>query len=298
MKIFLCLGILFLTSCSSGQKKSNEESTDLTNKSFQKNQPILQKDFQDYLPATVKSINPALSEETMERFSIDEIRKSKQNMDNLVEISFLCRQGNYVQAENLISSSFNTYHKLPVFWNVIGNCHLKKGNLRRALLFYNKALEISPSYVPALNNIGVIYLKQGGDQKALVAFEKANVASKFSKTPRYNLSRLYLIYGLAEQARPLIESLLNDSPSDNDLLNMAATSYLILGDYKNSLSIFNKIPRNKFSNPEIGLNYTLALLKNGDSKLAAQQFKSVAVPTQSEFKNYYSSIKAEIGDLK
>jgi nucleoside-diphosphate-sugar epimerase len=76
-----------------------------------------------------------------------------------------------------------------------------------------------------------------------------------------------LIYGLAEQARPLIESLLNDSPSDNDLLNMAATSYLILGDYKTSLSIFNKIPRNKFSNPEISLNYTLALLKNGDSKL-------------------------------
>ncbi len=219
-------------------------------------------------------------------------------MDNLIEISFLCRQGNYEQAENLVSSTFNTYNKLPVFWNIIGNCHLKKGNLRRALLFYNKAIELSPSYVPALNNIGIIYLKQGSDQKALVAFEKANVASRFSKTPRYNLSRLYLIYGLAEQAKPLIDSLLNDSPSDNDLLNMAATSYLILGDYKTSLTIFNKIPRHKFSTPEFGLNYVVALLKNGDSKLAAQQFNAVVIPTQPEFKDYYLKIKAEMGEAK
>jgi len=171
-----------------------------------------------------------------------------------------------------------------------------KGSFRKALLFYNKALEVSPNYVPALNNIGVMYSRQGLDQKALVAFERAYKQSKFTKTPRYNLARLYLTYGLVEAAVPIFQSLLNNSPNDVDILNALATAFFIQSDFQKAILYYKKIPQREWANPEIGLNISLVLKKSGKLEDAKKVFKMVRYPINENLKKYYASVKAQIGD--
>ena len=172
---------------------------------------------------------------------------------------------------------------------------MNQGSQRKALLFYNKALEVSPGYVPALNNIGVLYSRQGEDQKALVAFEKANGQSRFAKTPRYNLARIYLTYGLANLALPIFQGLLNEAASDVDLLNAVANCYFLTGDYQKALSYYSRIPETEFERPEIGLNYTMTLQKLGKGQDAQKIYSDIDKPKAQSLKEYYSVVGNQIG---
>ena len=91
-----------------------------------------------------------------------------------------CYAKNFEQAFKVAESVYDSHQNLPTYWNQVATCYLLQGNERKALLFYNKALEVTPQYVPALNNIGVMYEKNGQDQKALVALQRALKNGKFT----------------------------------------------------------------------------------------------------------------------
>jgi tetratricopeptide (TPR) repeat protein len=190
---------------------------------------------------------------------------------------------------------FDRYQKIPAYWNQVANCHLNQGSDKKALLFYNKALEVSPSYVPALNNIGVLYSRQGQDQKAIVAFERAHSHSKFSKTPRYNLAKTYLTYGLAAEALPLFQGLLSEAPNDVDLLNAVGSSHFLLSDYPRAWSYFQKIPQNLWGRPEIGLNLAVTLNNINRQSDALKVFNGISKPSKEELVRYYSSVANHLG---
>jgi tetratricopeptide (TPR) repeat protein len=134
------------------------------------------------------------------------------------------------------------------------------------------------------------------DQKALVAFERANNASKFAKTPRYNLAKMYLIYGLAEPALPILKGLLESSPQDIDLLNSVANAYFLMSDYNQANSHFQKIPGNFWSRPEIGLNLAVTLKKLGKTEEAMKVLDNVQKPKNAALSRYYSSVENYLGD--
>jgi tetratricopeptide (TPR) repeat protein len=206
------LALVFIAACSSAPEKRNSKAPVVKNEVFKKQKALTSSEITDFYQGNEKSLNPALQDETMDRYSNEELASMKSSGDPLVDISISCSQKEFKNAFEIASKNFNKYQKVAPYWNAVANCHLNQGNYRKALLFYNKALEVGPNYVPALNNIGVMYSRQGQDQKALVAFERANKQSKFSKTPRYNMAKLYLSYGLAETAQPVFESLLSGSP--------------------------------------------------------------------------------------
>src|SRR5690606_7538068 len=119
--------------------------------------------------------------------------------------------------------------------------------------------------VPTLNNIGVLYSREGQHQKALVAFERANKNSKFAKTPRYNLAKLYLTFGLANEALPLFRSLLQEAPKDVGLLNAVGSAYFLKGHYRDAVLHFQQIPNHLWPSSEIGPNFALSLHRLGKS---------------------------------
>lgn len=292
------LALLFLTACASAPEKRNTKAPVVKNEVFQKPKALKNSEITEFFQGNEKSLNPALQDETMDRFSKDEIASVKSGGDPLVEMSVRCSQKDFTGAFDIASKNFNQYQKVAPYWNVVANCHLNQGNYRKALLFYNKALEVSPNYVPALNNIGVMYSRQGQDQKALVAFERANKQSKFSKTPRYNMAKLYLTYGLAENAQSVFESLLSGSPNDVDLLNATAASYFLMSDYNKALELFKRIPQSEWARAEIGLNLALTLKKTGNAKEAGQVFAKVEEPRSANLKRYYSTIEKQLGDAE
>lgn len=292
------LALIFLAACSSAPEKRNTKAPVVKNEAFKKPKPLTNSEISDYFQGNEKSLNPALQDETMDRLSNEELSDMKTSGDPLVDMSVLCSQKDFKDAFEIASKNFNQYQKVAPYWNVVANCHLNQGNFRKALLFYNKALEVSPNYVPALNNIGVMYSRQDQDQKALVAFERANKRSKFSKTPRYNMAKLYLTYGMAENAQPVFESLLSGSPTDVDLLNATATSYFLMSDYNKALGYFQRIPQSQWSRAEIGLNLALTLKKTGKAKEAHEVFSDVKEPKNANLKRYYSTIEKQLGDAE
>lgn len=287
--------LLILGACSSNPKKTEKTPETVTNDDFKKERALTKNEVRDFYELNGKTLSPALQDETLDNFSRSELSQIKSS-DPLVEISLRCNRRDFKNAYQVAEANFNKYQKIPAYWNLIANCHLNEGSERKALLFYNKSLELDKNYIPALNNIGVMYSRQGQDQKALVAFERASSLGRFSKTPRYNLAKLYLTYGLVESALPIFSGLLNESPQDVDLLNAVASSYFLMSDYGRALGYYKQIPENQWASPEIGLNLALTLKKTGNAKDAVNVFSKVDEPKSKKMKDYYAVIKSQLGD--
>lgn len=290
---YILLSLLFVWGCSSTKDKSSN--VNVANDSFKKTKPLTNKDVKDFYQGNVESLNPALQDETLDRFTADELKALDTSSDPLMEISVRCSRKDFDEAFAVAARFYNQYQRVAAYWNQVANCHLNQGSFRKALLFYNKSLEVTPNYVPALNNIGVMYSRQGQEQKALVAFERANRESKFSKTPRYNLAKLYLAYGLAELALPIFESLLNKAPQDVDILNATGTCYFLLSDYNRAISTYQKIPQSEWSRAEVGLNIAFTYNKLGKRDNASKVFDMVKEPKNSNLKKYYAVIEKQLG---
>lgn len=291
--------LVFLVACSSAEKaseRSKEAPPKVTKKAFQKERALTNNEVPDFYTPKTTTENPALQDETLDRYSVDEIEAMAESNDPLMELSLRCSKGDYKTAFSLAAKNFNRYQKVAAYWNQVANCHLNQGAHRKALLFYNKALEVKANYVPALNNIGVMYSRMDQDQKALVAFERANNASKFAKTPRYNLAKMYLLYGLAEPALPILKGLLDSSPEDLDLQNAVANAYFLMSDYTQAYSNFRKIPSQFWSRPEIGLNLAVTLKKLGKVEDAMKVMGNVDKPKNAALARYYSSVENYLGD--
>lgn len=295
---FTILSLIFLAACSSAPEKAKKPVPVVSNEAFKKVKPLTTGEVSEFYQGNAPSMTPALQDETLDRYSKEELAALNVAADPLMEMSVLCSRRDFAGAFQIAAKNFNLYQKVAPYWNQVANCHLNQGSYRKALLFYNKAIEVKPNFVPALNNIGVMYARQDQDQKALVAFERANRQSKFSKTPRYNMAKLYLTYGLAESALPVFQSLLSESPQDVDLLNAVGSSYFLMSDYTQALSYYKQIPEAQWSRAEIGLNMAFTLNKLGKSEEAADVFAKVDKPKQAGLKRYYSTIESQLGDAK
>lgn len=298
MKTSLLLTLVFLMSCASGDKKEQASDSSETVKDdlFTKQKPLKNSEVADFYAGNQASLNPALADETIDRYSPEELSTLSDSKDPLLDISLNCARGDFKAAFTTASKSFDKYQKIATYWNLIANCHLNQGAHRKALLFYNKALEVKPNYVPALNNIGVMYSRMGQDQKALVAFERANKESKFTKTPRYNLAKLYLSYGLADLAYPIFQSLSLASEQDVDLINAVAACQFLTSDYNAALATFERIPRALWSRPEIGLNIAVSLKKLGKNDEASKVFNDIEKPKSQDLARYYATVKKQMGE--
>ncbi len=293
---YTILSLIFLAACSSAPEKTKKTAPIVKNEAFKKVKPLSAAEVSEFYQGNAPSMNPALQDETLDRYSAEELAKLNVSADPLMQMSVMCSKRDFAGAFQIAAQNFNLYQKVAPYWNQVANCHLNQGSYRKALLFYNKAIEVKPNFVPALNNIGVMYARQDQDQKALVAFERANRQSKFSKTPRYNMAKLYLTYGLAESALPVFQSLLSESPQDIDLLNAVGSSYFLLSDYNQALSHFKQIPQAEWQRAEIGLNLAYTLNKLGKTKEASEVFAQVKEPKQANLKRYYSTIESQLGE--
>ncbi len=295
MKIAI-LPLIFLVACSTTKESSKKESKpSITNESFKKEKALTRAQLPDYYPGSMAGLNPALQDETLDRFSVEELKSVNTSGDPLIEIAIRCARRDFDGAFAVANNNFDKYQKIPTYWNQLANCHLNNASPRKALLFYNKALEVQKNYVPALNNIGVLYAREGQDQKAQVAFERANKQNKFAKTPRYNLGKLYLKYGLVDLALPIFQSLLKETPGDVDLLNSVATAHFLQSDYRQAWNYYQNIPQNQWRAAEIGLNLTLTLKKLNNEDSAQKVFKDIAKPGTRELQEYYAVVRTQLG---
>jgi len=73
----------------------------------------------------------------------------------------------------LITSNAATSLGLAIAYNNRGNAYTAAEKYDLALVDYDKALELNPSFMKAFNNRGVVYEKKGDDDRALENFDAA-----------------------------------------------------------------------------------------------------------------------------
>ncbi len=294
MKILILL--VLLASCSSSNK-SNQDLNKINNSDFSKKKTTKQTEFRDFILTSQKSGTVFLSDESIDFLNQAQLEQFANDNKDILDLSLLCSRSEMKQFDSLVDVLYTSYSKLPSFWNTIGNCHLKKGNLKRALMFYNKALELDANYFPSMNNLGVFYLKHFNYQKALLAFEKANELSKFSKTPKYNLILVYLKFGLLGKAKNLLSPLLSQFPQEKRLIKLSAYLSYAEADYTSSVQNFSALIGSKLLSEKDKLYLTYAYFKTGSKDKGAGVLKSIKLnELDSSSKAFFNYLTSKAGE--
>jgi len=290
--IFLFSGSLYNCSSTSVDTKY-QDLEGITNKDFKPARQIHYKKQDDILKGVQSKLTDALNSESIQR--IYKYEGTANTKGEIATISQLCYERSFKDAFVLIKKSGKIYLKNPIFWNTVGTCFLIQGERRKALLFYNKALSLKANYAPALNNLGVMYIYEKDYSRALVAFTRAHKTGTNKKTPRFNLANLYLSFGLYDKVISMAAPLLSTKTKDVDLLNIMATAYLMKGDYKRSLSLYNRVDDDYARSVRVGTNYSLALYYVGQKGRAKDVYENIGEKSYGGWTSYYRAVGKLVG---
>lgn len=292
-KLLVLLYILSLVGCSSSPKvKKKVEVDDVSAEDFKKDKEVSYEGGKDTFGKIDKKSTEALNDESIQRLDDPGDIDVKSILD---EIIVKCYNKEFDDAFALIQENHDKYKQHPIFWNQVGTCFMLQGNRRKALLFYNKALEYKTSYAPAYNNLGVMYRLENEDPKSLVAYTRSKKSNNLAKTPRFNLAQLYLEYGLYNQAISMLKGLHHISDNDVEVKAGLATAYLMKGDLKTSISHFKTIDDDFWEQPHIGINYALASYLDGSKEQAVDILNDVNAEKLGAWKAYYREVSKRIG---
>jgi Flp pilus assembly protein TadD len=292
----LLLTFLFVVSCSSTRKSKDDiDLSDLSEDDFKVNNQVLYNQRDDQFSGLQDESRAVLSTESLARLSDPSDLEVKGIID---EITIACYEKEYDKAFKLIKEQSGSYKRNPIFWNQVGTCFMLKGERRKALLFYNKALEFKASYSPAYNNLGFMYKLEKEDQKALVAFTRSKKSNRYARTPLFNLGNLYLEYGLFNQAISTFQGLYNLDKKDVDVLNGLAVANLMKGNLKRSKFFYTQLDVDFFEDPNFGVNYAYLLYKENKKGQAKEVLADLDKENLGSWKEYYSKLSELIGDKK
>lgn len=274
LSILLCL---IIVSCSStktevskseNQAEVDEELASLKNDDFVPASQIRYNESVDY-HVIGDVVDDALKDESLAKVEPEVIKKTNDQMSG---IASLCHLGKTKDGLKILDEIFPKYKSNPTYWNQIGSCYYKSGEIRKAVIFYNKALSLDAKYLPAINNIGVIYIHEGKVEKAVAAFKKVLELDKMSKTAKYNLANIYIKFGLFNSAKIYLEELLRYDRKDKDVLLSLSYIQLYQGNANGALSYLSQVPtqfltRTDFS---LALLFSYRLSKNEKADIVAK----------------------------
>ena len=287
--------ICFIFSCSLKKRSDGKDIEEISDIDFEKSKIVpydKKKDYYDMINL-FKPVKDSLASETIQRMessnfrenAVDEVRRP------LLVLARLCYEEDFEEASILIDKIYPQYQKHPGYWNQVGNCYFLNNDLIKADIFYKQSLKYNKKYSPSYNNIGNIHIKKNEYEKALAAFEKSHKLNKSSLTPAYNLSQIYLSFGIVNKAQKLLVFINSRRPGDDRVLSALATTHLLKGDIKKSLFYFKKVSSDGVAEPFAGLNYSIAAALLGDKNSAIKIFNKID-NNQVKWRNYYLKVKS------
>jgi len=111
------------------------------------------------------------------------------------------------------------------------------GDDKTAQSSLERALEIHPRYVKALNNLGVLYLRQGLNDKAFVEFSKAVEFDPKFAPGHVNLARVALGKGNYTEAEPELKKALVIDPNALNAMELLCSTEFARKEYDEALAL-------------------------------------------------------------
>ena len=98
-------------------------------------------------------------------------------------------------AQCSLASSDILYEARASVLTNLGTAYFRKGDINKAKEYYDKALDINPSYVYTRNEIGKFYMSIGNEEDAVFEFKQAIAGFPEYDEAHYNLGEVYLKQG-------------------------------------------------------------------------------------------------------
>lgn len=302
MKLNVIFILLFIISCSGTKQKniSSEnkvslgELDNITDEDFKNAAADPYKSNEDYFHDFDEDYN-LLGDESVSRYENHKLTKMATSEDVLSSGIGKCYLGNASEGLDTLEKRYSKLKKNPSYWNQVGTCYLLQNKYRLALLYYNKARSTQKNYIPAINNIAIVHMKMNDDQKAMAALKEATKMAGTKKTPLMNLAILELKYSHVDSACRKFFSLNKYARKDLDLINAIATCHLYKNKYQNAIDEFRRIPGQILYSSTAGLNYALALYKNGHRDMAKEVLGNMNMGKLGTLRRYYERLKEYIG---
>lgn len=209
----------------------------------------------------------SLADESYLRWGEGRLKKSAKSEHAVIG----CYSGEAAKTLTSYKKEYLTQNQTPYYWLHIGNCYFTQENWTKAEFFYRLTLEetkVNTIKSIALNNLGLIHFKYEQWEKGKEFLNQSiKIAPKF-KVPRYNISQLYLQFGLFDKAIEILNDSVFKGHNDIDVNFSLANAHLYKGDLKTSAHYFLMLPRDSFQREDIAATYALFLMKNGRVKQA------------------------------
>ncbi len=285
------LGILF--SCASSKKEKVVEIEDastvesLSNSDFKPKSQVRYNAQADYHLIN-DLVDDVLEDESLDKVDLNKLEDIDTKETGLVG---LCYLGNTKEGLAQLDAMFEKNKKNPSYWNQQGICSYKSGNKRLAKVYFNKAVALDSKYIPAINNIGVISIDEGKDAKAVAAFKQVLLVKRNNKTAMFNLSNIYLKYGLYTKSTALLRRLYNVNKKDRDVINSLVYSYLFDAKPKYAYTILKEMEPGYIDihSLKIALYYSLKQLKSDHAKTIESDLDSEDLSAVD--KAFYEQVK-------
>jgi tetratricopeptide (TPR) repeat protein len=178
----------------------------------------------------------------------------------------MCHNQDFEAAHKIFKAQLDAKKDNYLYWNQISTCYILEREYNKAKNFLNLALAAAKTNTQKsiiLNNMGVVQLETENFHEAKEYFKKSIELSNKALTPKFNLTQVYLKFGLYRKANDELNFLLTKNPQDIDFLNSKAYLELMQKNYKQALTFFNKIPKEYRSRDDIATNMAMTYFMLG-----------------------------------
>jgi len=150
-----------------------------------------------------------------------------------------------------------------------GLAYQKKGDLERAIADYDLAIALSPKYAPTYNNRGLAYASKGNDERAIADYDKAIALDPKSAVAHNNRGRAYYNKGDNERAIADYDQAIALASTDARLYNARGDAYKKKGDKEKAIADYRKALQVDPSYQDAKIN--LKALVGADTKSEGEQ---------------------------
>ena len=123
----------------------------------------------------------------------------------------------------------------------LATAYRNAGNIKEAMFFYQKAIEINPAFAEAYNNLGLLYFeKLGKANEALILFNKAIGLKPSYPLAYYNRGKVYQDRGDLDKAISDYDKAIELDPGYALSYNNRGFAYQNKGDFQKAISDYSK----------------------------------------------------------
>lgn len=214
-------------------------------------------------------IDRKISDSKFDLFSEESfLRWDHKRLTKLKNFSYVsdCYSGEVVDSLDKIKANYAQLDQQPFYWLNLGNCYFMSDSWNKAEFYFRLGMENTQDTNLKsifLNNLALVQFQFHQWEKGKDLLLQSSSLNKSAKVPRFNLSQIYIQFGLYDKAIEILKSKDFLMKSDIDVNLSLAVSYLFKKDFITSSKFFSSIPKEMFSREDVAISYALYLIETG-----------------------------------